>query len=281
MKIALGEKVNYYEICPFCGSERVEGKDSCEKCGKSLIKTVEKKDSASEEEEVSLYKVREEKSASETFKSLKGKSKARFFVDYYLGKIIFVGLILALLGSILYSTLKPKPQPVLYIAMVVSPFLADGEEQFKDALSDMFVKDDGKEEILFDKNYSSLVADYNSMMAYTMHLSAGEIDMVILTKEELKYQVNNQALAPVKDVLSKEVFEKLDDSVKYSVLPTYIQDNGDFEYGTEDIYGLNIEKFLEKANGFETSNKYCVAFTTVAPHKDKFDQVVKYMFDIK
>lgn len=281
MKIALGEKVNYYAECPYCGTKRAEGTDSCSKCGKSLIKTVEKVNDEIQEDdgEVSLYKVRKERSASETFKSLKGKSKARFFVDYYLGKIIVAVLILALLGSLVYTALKPKQEPVLYIALIVSPFMPDAQEQFKSDLTNMFVKDEAHENIMLDTNYSSLVADYNSMMSYTMHLSAGEIDMLICTKDELKYQVNNGVIIPVKEAISKEIYDSIDDSLKYKVTPAKLLENGDAEYGEEDIYGLNLEKFLEKINGFETSNKYVVAFTAIAPHKEKFDEVTKYLFD--
>lgn len=281
MKIALGEKVNYYAECPYCGTKRKEGTDSCSKCGKSLIQTVEKVNDEAEEDdgEVSLYKVREEKSASENFKNLKGKAKFSYFKDYYLGKVIVAVLILALLGGLVYTFLKPKQEPVLYIAMIVSPFMPEAQEQFKANLTDMFVKDEDHENIMLDTNYSSLVADYNSMMSYTMHMSAGEIDMLICTKDELKYQVNNGVVIPVKEAISKEIYDSIDDSLKYKVTPAKLLDNGDAEYGEEDIYGLNLEKFLEKINGFETSNKYVVAFIGIAPHKDKFDEVAKYLFE--
>lgn len=284
MKIALGEKVNYYSECPFCGTPREEGRDSCVKCGRSLIETVEKKDDPvikDDEDDMSLYKTREEKSQSETFKSLTGKAKWNYFKDYYLAKIIVAVIIVALLGSLIYTSLKPKPENAFYTAIVVSPFIPAAQDQFEKDLTELLVTDTKKEEIYLDTTYSSLIADYNSMLSYTMHLTAGEIDMVILSKDELKYQVNSKSLVPITDVVSKEVFDKIDESAKYSVLPTYLQDNGEAEFGEEAVYGLNIEKFLEKINGFETSNKYCVAFTCIAPHKDKIDTVVKYLFDIK
>ena len=81
--------------------------------------------------------------------------------------------------------------------------------------------------------------------------------------------------------IPKDILEKIDESAKYKVTPAYLQDSGDVEYGEEGVYGLNIEKFLEKMNGFETSNKYCVAFTTIAHNKEKFDDIVKYMFDVQ
>lgn len=281
MKIALGEKVNYYSECPNCGAARTGTEDSCRKCGKSLIKTVEKANETEEDDgEVSLYKVREEKSASENFRELKGKAKFNYFKDYYLGKIIVALIIVGLLGSLVYTFLKPKQEPVLYIAMVVSPFLPDAQKEFQADLTEMFVTDDVHENIMLDTNYSSLVADYNSMMSYTMHLSAGEIDMVILTKDELKYQVNNGVIIPVKEAVSSDLLDKIDDSLKYKVTPAKLLENGDAEYGEEDVYGLNLEKFLEKKNGFETSNKYVLAFVSIAPHKEKFDSVVKYIFDV-
>ena len=282
MKIALGEKVNYFSECPYCGTPRVNGKDYCEKCGKSLINTVENKDEiSSEDQEMSLYKAREEKSTSENFKSLTGKAKWNYFKDYYLAKIIVAVIIAALLGSLIYTMAKPKPETAFYTAIVVSPFMPQALDQFEDDLNEIICTDTKKEAVYIDATYSSLVADYNSMLAYTMHMSAGEIDMVILSKDELKYQANSKALVPIKDVVSKDILDKIDDSAKYSVTPAYLQDNGAAEYGEEDVYGLNIEKYLEKINGFETSNKYCIAFTSIAPHKDKIDDVVKYFFDIK
>ncbi|MBR4343792.1 MAG: hypothetical protein IKP88_14040 [Lachnospiraceae bacterium] len=233
------------------------------------------------DESADIYRNREQKTASETFKDLKGKAKVRYFVDYYLGKIILVTAILAIIGSVLYTTLKPKPSPVFYTIIVVSPFTPAGLDQFKADLEDMFVTDPKKEEVIMDNSYSSIVADYNSSIAYTMHMAAQEVDMLILTKDELKYQVNSKALVPIESVISKQVYEKIPDSAKHKVIPTYPLDNGDFEEGEEAVYGLNIESFLTKINGFETTDKYVIAFTGISQHADKFDDVVKYIFDIK
>ena len=227
-----------------------------------------------------IYRARTQKSASDTFKDLKGKAKFRYFVDYYLGKVLLGLAIAALLGGLVYTMLKPKKETVFYTAVVVSPFYPEAKEQLAEDLLNICGSDPDKEQVIIDDNYSSLIADYNSSLSYTMHMSAGEVDMVILTKEELKYQVNNRAVIPVEQAISKEVFDKLPDSVKHTLLPTYLLDNGDMEEGTEAVYGLNIEKYLEKANGIETSNRYVVAFTEISKHKDKFDAVVKYLFDI-
>ena len=232
------------------------------------------------DENADIYRARETKTASETFKTLKGKEKARYFVDYYLAKILIVVAIVALLGSVLYTTLKPKPKSIYYVAIVVTPFLPDAQTQFKEDLTKLLTADPDKEEVTFDANYSSLIADYNSGISYTMHMAAGEIDMVILTKDELKYQVNNEAFVPIDQVVSKSVYDQIPDSAKHKVVPTYPQDNGDFIEGEEDVYGLNISSFLERINGFETSDKYCVAFTSISQNKDKIDTIVKYMFDL-
>ena len=232
------------------------------------------------DEDADIYRARETKSASETFKSLKGKAKARYFVDYYLVKILIVVAILAVLANIVYTALKPKPVSVYYVAIVVSPFLPEAQEQFKKDLTELLTTDTDKEEITFDTDYSSLIADYNSGMAYTMHMAVGEIDMIIMTKEELKYQVNNEVIAPIDEVISKELYDKIPDDAKHKVLPTYLQENGDFIEGEERVYALNISSFLERINGFETSDKYCVAFIETSSNKDKIETIVKYMFGI-
>ncbi|MBR4816192.1 MAG: hypothetical protein IKZ73_02870, partial [Lachnospiraceae bacterium] len=68
---------------------------------------------------------------------------------------------------------------------------------------------------------------------------------------------------------------------KVKVVPTYPQVNGAFVEGDEAVYGLNLEKFLERINGFETSSKYCIAFTSITENYDNINAVVKYIFDIK
>lgn len=282
MKISLGEKVNYYEKCPECGTPRAEGTERCINCGKSLLQITEKDVKVPEDEaDMALYKARSDKSASENLKELKGKSKLRYFVDYYLGKVILGILIAALAGGLLYSFLKPKQDPVFYSAIVVSPFTPAGFQQFKADVENLLITDPKHQNVVLDNTYSSLVADYNSGMSFTVHMAAGEIDAIILSKDELKYQVNSEALKPVDQVISKEIYARIPEEAKVKVVPTYPQENGDFVEGEEAVYGLNLEKFLERINGFETSSKYCIAFTSITENYDNINAVVKYIFDIK
>lgn len=281
MKISLGAKVNYYSKCPFCGTARAEGTEKCINCGKSLLQITEQENTIPDEDkDIALYKARDEKTASENLKELKGKNKFRYFMDYYFGKVVFGIILAALACGLLYSFFKPRQEPALYTVIVVNPFTPTAYDQFKADLEEMLVTDPKHQNIILDNNYSSLIADYNSGMAFTMHMAAGEVDMVIFNKDELKYQVNSEALIPVDQAISKDIFNKLPDDIKIKVTPTYPLDNGDFKYGEEAVYGLNIEKFLERINGFETSSKYCVAFTRITEKHDALDTVVKYMFDI-
>ena len=280
MKISLGEKVNYYAKCPFCGTPRAEGTEKCVNCGKSLLQITEKDNSVPDEDkDVALYKARSEKSASENLKELKGKSKFRYFMDYYFGKVVFGIIIAALAGGLLYTFLKPRQKPVMYATIVVSPFTPAGYEQFRVDLENMLITDPKHENVVLD-TCSSLVADYNSGMAFMMHMAAGEIDLLICSKDELKYQVNSEALTPIGNVISKELLDKIPESAKIKIIPTYPQDDGSFIEGKEDVYALNLEGFLKKINGFDTTDKYCVAITSITEKKDNIEKVIRYMFDI-
>ena len=76
MKISLGAKVNYYSKCPFCGTARAEGTEKCINCGKSLLQITEQENTIPDEDkDIALYKARDEKTASENLKELKGKNK--------------------------------------------------------------------------------------------------------------------------------------------------------------------------------------------------------------
>jgi hypothetical protein len=164
---------------------------------------------------------------------------------------------------------------------VVSPFTPAGFQQFKADVENLLITDPKHQNVVLDNTYSSLVADYNSGMSFTVHMAAGEIDAIILSKDELKYQVNSEALKPVDQVISKEIYARIPEEAKVKVVPTYPQENGAFVEGEEAVYGLNLEKFLERINGFETSSKYCIAFTSITENYDNINAVVKYIFDIK
>ena len=281
MKISLGEKVNYLSKCPYCGTPRAEGAEKCVNCGKSLLEITEKDTSVPDEDkDVALYQARSDKSASENLKELKGKNKFRYFMDYYFGKVVFGLIIAALVGGLLYTFLKPRQTPVMYATIVVSPFTPTGYDQVMADLEDMLITDPRHQNVVLDI-CSSLVADYNSGMAFMMHMAAGEVDLLICSKDELKYQVNSEALAPVSKILSKELLDKIPDSAKITVVPTFPQDDGSFIEGEEEVYALNIEEFLKRINGFDTSNKYCVAITSITDKKENIEKVIKYMFDIK
>ena len=70
------------------------------------------------EDDAAIYAKRDERPAGEKFKDLQGQEKWQFFKDYALGKIIAGILILALLVSLLYSTFKPRPETIMYVAII-------------------------------------------------------------------------------------------------------------------------------------------------------------------
>jgi len=69
-------------------------------------------------DDAALYSHKEDVSEQEKWASMTGKERWRYFADYYLGKIVVTVIILAVVGSILYTILTPKPEVVLSVAVV-------------------------------------------------------------------------------------------------------------------------------------------------------------------
>ncbi len=89
----------------------------------------------------------------EIMKSLKGRKKWIQFRDYYLMKIIAIMAVLAFVGSLLYTVLKPKPKTIFYAAVCDMTVDLENRDLIEKDFQEYVGIDKEKEDILFDSAY--------------------------------------------------------------------------------------------------------------------------------
>ncbi len=73
------------------------------------------------DDNAAIYGKRDERDTKEKFAQLKGKDKWDFFKDYILGKLIIITASVVFAVFILYSIFGPKPETLMYVAVIDDP----------------------------------------------------------------------------------------------------------------------------------------------------------------
>lgn len=215
------------------------------------------------EDNAAIYAKRDERPAKERFKDLKGQEKWQFFKDYILIKVIVGIIIIALAASLLYSMFKPKPETLMYVAIINNPFDKDNIETMTDDLTAEIVSDREKEEIRLDSDFYFAGNEYNARMKFMTLIAAGEIDSMIFPSVEFGTYIESETYSELGTVLSEETLKKLEGYI--------------VEY-EDKRYALDVTEFIENRLTSRLTTKYYLACVANSKHKDTFEKLVDYIF---
>lgn len=234
------------------------------------------------DESASIYQARDERTPEERLKEFKGKEKIQYFFQYFFWKIaIIAGCALLVIYLVYAIFIKVRPDTVCGLYVLNSPFGQNAYEQMQEELTELLVTDEVHEKIVVDDQYYFWTDDYNYRMAFVTRVAAGEVDMLILDRNEFKQQVNNGILLPVSKCISKALYEELKDYY-VTAIPKSEDYNGNITEKEEDVYGLNVAPYISRINAeYGFSEDYVVAFVANAENKDNYEKVIKYLYDIK
>jgi len=188
-------------------------------------------------DDAALYNRQESTSEKEKWQSMSGKRRLRYFLDYYLGRILAVTLVLAVVGSILYTMLSPKPESVFSVAVI-----NDSENQlYYDALqvqlNELLEVDEETEETIFDTGYYFSDVEYQSFQKFSIYNTVGDLDVSIFPLSVFEEYAPGEHFSPVAEYLSSGLYSSLSE---YWV-ESKVQDiKGTLVDGTETVYGIDL-----------------------------------------
>ena len=129
------------------------------------------------------------KSERQKLSELSFKGKMRYLWDYYALKALIVLLVGALIGSMIYYIVRPRPETVAEFAVVDSPWLETGYENYSKRMLEKLGLNGKKSEVVFSYGYQS--SNYTDGMSLTTHLFAGEIDSIIAPEASIRQYMEN------------------------------------------------------------------------------------------
>ena len=123
---------------------------------------------------------REEQSEKEKWKSMTPKEKYSYFKTYYLTKVLVGIAILACAVSLIYTMVKPRPDTLLYAAVIDYAMTDDMLDTVEAGFSEYINLDSQTQNLIFDNSFVlSSQTDYNIRQKFSTYLFAGELDVII------------------------------------------------------------------------------------------------------
>jgi hypothetical protein len=199
------------------------------------------------DDDAAIYNHGPEKTDREKWAEMNGKQRWDYFKTYYLKIVLAVLLGLVLLGSLIYSIAKPKPKPLLRVA--VSNFNYINFNPVSDAYLEAKGLNNGKTTMQIDTGYA-LDSDYNSTQRFTVYVFAGDLDMLISPSAVFERYATNDLMVPLDEVLDADLFEKLksNDLLLYASVTKTAPDGTVLSVAEKKAYGVNLKdiEFFEK-----------------------------------
>ena len=229
------------------------------------------------DDDAAIYAKRDTRPAKAKFKDLQGKAKWQFFCDYMLGKLIAVLLSLALIISLLYSFLKPKPEVMYYLGIIDSTLAEEHTDALKATLMDAFVTDSDHQTVTLDADYYVSTDAYSARSKLMTLIGAGEIDAFILPENELIGYSSSGMFGDLNSRLTKEELDACSDRLVYGSdlmakwAPSDTEQPNADEVHADLVYGIDVTGYLTELTGYEPGRRYMLACMVNSPHADGFE----------
>ena len=185
---------------------------------------------------------REEQSEKEKWKSMTPKEKYSYFKTYYLTKVLVGIAIFACAASLIYTMVKPKPDTLLYAAIIDYAMTDEMLDTVEAGFSEYISLDPQTQDLIFDNSFLlSSQTDYSVQQKFSAYLFAGELDVMIGGETQMQRQIQSGNLAPLSEQLPTELFSALKDYFVYGSIAETDSEGNIVSLGEEEVYGLYLD----------------------------------------
>lgn len=188
-------------------------------------------------DDAALYSHKEDLSEKEKWQAMSKKERRQYFVDYYLGKIVAVVLVLAVVGSILHTMLTPKPEVVLSVAVVNDAANQVLYDDLQSKFNAAIALDEETQQTVFDTGYNFTNGDYQSWQKFSMYNMVGDLDVSILPKSLFEEYAPDDYFSPIAVHLSTGLYGSLSN---YLLETKQRDEEGNLIPGSETVYGIDL-----------------------------------------
>lgn len=190
--------------------------------------------------DASIYQKREN-SAKETWDQLEGKSKAQFFADYYLLKIVVVVAVIAVVAYLSYLILRPTTPTCFYAAFLYADIDNEAAETITEDFAQKLGIDPKDYQVVISDDYylddTSGLSASEKLLAYAY---ANQIDIVFADEEQFEKLASSGNMMDLSNLLDEELKELYQDSMfRCAFNEVYLDGEDD---PTEYSFGIYVDE---------------------------------------
>ena len=134
------------------------------------------------DKDASIYQIQEEESEKQKWSKLNTRQRLKYFQDYYLLKFLIGILAVIIVVSVIWTTLKPRDENTLSIAVVKNYLIPEGKKALEQQLEELLITGE-HQKINIDDTFPD---GYETDAKLSVYLSAQEIDLIITNEEHFK-----------------------------------------------------------------------------------------------
>lgn len=222
---------------------------------------------------------REDKSEKEKWKDMTPKERYTYFKTYYLTKIIVTIAVIAFLGSLIYTMVKPKPETLVFAAILDYALTDEMVDSVETGFAEYIGMDPETQNLMFDNTFAlSNTSDYSVQQKFMTYLFAGELDIMIGGETQMKHQMEQGNLAPLSEQLPTELYTALKDEFVYASIAN-TDDNGYVEsWQEEKVYGLYLDN-CEVYEGLTLRERPVIGIVVNSEQKENAVEFIRYLFN--
>lgn len=231
-------------------------------------------------DEAALYSHKEDVSEKEKWQAMSKKERWQYFVDYYLLKIVAIVVTLAVVGSILYTMLTPKPEVVLSVAVVNDGANQSLYEALQTEFNAAIALDAETQQTVFDTGYNFTNGDYQSWQKFSMYNMVGDLDISLMPLSLFEEYAPGGYFSTIAARLPSDLYVALSE---YLMETKQQDEEGNLIPDSETVYGINLSStwLYEEIQEKEPMILVINAAPENADNIEKFLELLFFRDDVK
>lgn len=225
-------------------------------------------------DDAALYSHREDVSEKEKWENMTTKERLRYFADYYLGKILVTIIVLAVVGSIAYTMLRPRPDVMLSVAVVEDSIHQTLYDDLKIELEEAMGLESEKQETIFDTGYNFSNGDYQSWQKFSMLNLVGDLDVTLMPKSLFEEYAPGNYFSTVSPYLSDDLSAALK---PYFMEVSLKNDDGTEIPDSKAVYGIELSSTLICQN-VQREEPMVLVINAAPKHAENIDDFLSFLF---
>ena len=225
-------------------------------------------------DDAAIYKHVDNVSEKEKWKNMSSEQRWAYFRDYYFAKIIVTIIVVAVVGSILHTMLRPRLEMVLSVAIINDGFYQQTYEELQKDMEELLAIDEETQQTMFDTGYSFGNGDYQSWQKFTMYNAVGDLDAAIMPLSVFEECAQGGCFSPVAKLLPTDLYMDLSEYL----LETKQQDeDGNLIPDSETVYGISLAS-VSLYEGQQRSEPMVLAISAAPDNVENIAKLLRFLF---